>query len=206
MLFNKAVLAVVGGSLLVCGMASASTLSLYDTNSTVVGFLPVKQNISETSYPVYASFTIGSEGYDLLSISALLTPIAPSASYSATISSGSIGNVVDTLNSVSGASVVYGTPSFFTDNISLALTPNTTYWIGISASVNTGFWAYTDDANLTVTTDAYGTTLNPGALDSAGNSSVFTPVFSVQAVPEPGTLALAGLGALSLMALRRKKA
>ena len=92
-----------------------------------------------------------------------------------------------------------------------------TTWAAAEAALNDWGSAPIAGAFLGVSQTGYITTLatsvSPGAAVFAGGASaqglpidsLLTPMYALQVVPEPATMALAGLGGLALLLIRRRK-
>ena len=209
----KTIAVAVVGSFSLLGSVSAAqppilSLTVSDLSSAPIG----SSYFTSSGVPgaVFATFETGSQGYNLDSISALLNPIVGGGNYTLALYDSGLTFLanIDTVNS---ASVTFGVPTVFEASNSLSapifLNPNTTYKIGIGTDGHSGGWTYTDAGGFDQSAGAYGTLIDSGLVDSAGNlQSSYTPLFSVSAVPEPSTLALVGIGAASLLAFRRKQA
>jgi len=117
-------------------------------------------------------------------------------------SAGGLFVYADPTSSPSGSSVAL-IPGYATQGLAVTFevyvtgTVGATSYTGTSSSFVVNGLAYVGQSTIQGTGDLFnGGTLTPGA--------VLTPM-TVSAVPEPTTLALAGLGAASLLALRRRK-
>ena len=91
----------------------------------------------------------------------------------------------------------------FTAPANSILAANTTYWLVVKTVQGsyTGGWEATAANSTTTPVDWI---IPGGEVNLAGGSSANTPMFSIQVTPEPGTLALAGVGALGLTLFRRR--
>jgi hypothetical protein len=155
------------------------------------------------------SFTTLSTESTLTTVDLLLRRYATSETGSTTIGlyaddSTSPGALLDVLGTITDSSLPYGSYAQYNLTPAVSLAPDAMYWIGITAlNADLVSWEEANDASGIGTTGEYFFWNSaPVAPDREGP---FGLEVSVTAVPEPSTLALAGLGGASLLLYRRRK-
>jgi hypothetical protein len=115
--------------------------------------------------------------------------------------SGAPGSLVYTLTE-------FGPPGtktlvVFTAPANSTLAADTTYWLVLKTAQTSyqGMWEATTSDSVT---SPVGWTIAGGADFLTGGTTSDTPLFQIVVTPEPGTLALAGLGSLGLFLFRRR--
>jgi len=220
--------AVVGASL-----SGFSQGQVYIENANAAGNVVIDSNGSESSktgsytsassfdvavYSITATTTAGLTGYsadgalnplDLTSdgftqdpIAGSLTPLTGANGQFGTLEPSAVITGVVSANAV--LAIVAWTGNFSTFAAALAADQSNPLAsdIGILAFVNPIGAAHPSNA---VTDDATGWNALPNSPAGTANGGTEDLILSPVSVPEPGTMALAGLGSLSLFLLRRKK-
>ncbi len=128
-----------------------------------------------------------------------------------------LSNVIGTLSSDSGAtfSPSFGAANYsFTSGSGIVLEENTVYWVVFSGTVNTDSFGPTVGLGFVRTDNTTGDWHTPSDFVVAQDSILGTQeaggiILSITggtvAIPEPSSAALAGLGVLGLVALRRRR-
>nr|WP_315431498.1 choice-of-anchor R domain-containing protein [uncultured Albidiferax sp.] len=186
--------------------------------SLVYNNLDAAQTGSDAVYgtgPLANSFTTDANGGTLNAIQALLMNLGPDIASDIQVnllssSGGAPGSTLAALfNSLSSAGI--SSAGFAAYSLSLAsgytLAANTTYWIEIiAADVNAIQWSYSSDlsgvgvAGESSYSAAFG--VSPNAQAAADG---FGPYQMAVELPEPGSLALVGLGLAGVLVVRRRK-
>ena len=196
---------VMAAALEIGAMAQASTVIFDGLPGTTIGWGPI------SSGQTYAqSFTTDAQSWTLESVTLPLTGYTLDGGfavhlYDSTGTGGTPGSPLLTLDGNDNPS-----SGQYSYTGSLALSPNTTYWVEADVNpasdsfyewnvspdaptVGSGFgFAYSDDGGLT-----WGQAPSMG-LETQVNASP-------SVVPEPSTLALAGMGGLGALLLRRRR-
>jgi len=188
------------------------------------GYYPILNN------PVATRFTTNSTGNPALA-PALFSVTAQMENYNnsttwtplvriigTTAGNPDLSNVIGTLSSDSGAtfSPAFGANNYsFTSGGGISLEENTIYWVVFSGTVNTGDFGPTVGLGFVRSDNTTGDWHTPSDFVVAQNSSLGTQepggiILSITggtvAIPEPSSAAaLAGLGVLGLVALRRRR-
>jgi hypothetical protein len=201
---------IAAGACLCFAMALPAQASLVYSN------LDAAQSGSDAVYgtgPLANSFSTGTYGGTLNSIQALLMNLGPDVSSDLQVSllssnGGTPGSVLATFDSLSSAAI--SSTGFASYRFALAsgysLAANTTYWIEIAAlDPNAVQWSFSSDlSGVGVVGEssysaAFGVSPNgTAALDGFG------PYQMAVELPEPGSLALIGLGMAGLVLIRRR--
>lgn len=185
--------------------------------SLVYNNLDAAQTGSDAVYgtgPLANSFTTDANGGTLNAIQALLMNLGPDIVSDIQVnllssSGGAPGSTLAAFNSLSSAGI--SSAGFAAYSFSLAsgytLAANTTYWIElIAADVNAIQWSYASDlsgvgvAGESSYSAAFG--VSPNAQAAADG---FGPYQMAVELPEPGSLALVGLGLAGVLVVRRRK-
>ena len=188
------------------------------TNVTDLASSQTSQLIINGTNGVAAAFTTAGGDTSLYSIQAVLNPVTQAGGlpaprnitgYNAYLYSDNAGAPGSLLTAIGTTVNAASTDSLVTfgNNVNYFLQPDTTYFVILKVSnpTYTGLWY---DTSSPVVTSPSGWTIDSGH-ELTGSSPTTTlagdtMLFSVQTTPEPGTLALAGLGAAALWRLRRK--
>ena len=83
------------------------------------------------------------------------------------------------------------------------LAADTTYWL-VLKTAQTGYTGEWEATAVNSSTTPVDWSIPGGEVNLGGGSSANTPLFDIVVTPEPGTMALAGLGGLGLMIFRRR--
>jgi hypothetical protein len=154
-----------------------------------------------------ASFGTGSTSYTLNSVTLLLANTTAGQASLSLYSDGTLepGTALGTLTAPASYSGALANTTFAASGLTLAA--NTTYWVVLRATSGAIDWAWTSDNTGT----GVGFQHTWGSSDDAGSTwftfDTFPTQFSITAtpVPEPGSLALVGVGAVGLLLRRRRR-
>jgi len=208
-------------------LAAGLGLVTFNASATIVGITNVTDmanSVAGSNVLFYAgsdmaaSFTTGTQGSTVTSVQLELgaikaEPNTVSAQPRAVVaydaylfsdSGGAPGTQLLSLSSLTSSGDATFTPGSGTTK----LAADTKYWLvlAVAATGEEGFWAYTTTLNGTSPDGwAISSGYDTGISSWAQGSSSETPLFSIETTPEPGTLALAGLGAAALGRFRRQR-
>lgn len=173
------------------GITGSNRFATGFTTGTNPGFLDLKsvklalKSTSATSNPVVSIFSSGTNGVGAIPGSLLATLSGPQIT-----SSLSAQNFT------------------FTGNVSLQ--PSTSYWVVLSASGADNYqWEFAGDSPTALNDSGYSfvagrRSTNNGA-SWTSNATAATGMIEVQAVPEPSTIMLAGIGVAGALAVDRSR-
>jgi len=116
--------------------------------------------------------------------------------------SGAPGSLIYTLTQQGSATTK--TLVVFTAGAGDTLAADTTYWLVLKTAQSSGYFGTWEATTSDSVTSPVGWTIAGGADFLTGGTTSDTPLFQIVVTPEPGTLALAGLGSLGLFLFRRR--
>lgn len=217
------VAAAIGLALAAAPVMRARADVLIDTMGASAGFDVLAPTAQGGGGPIALSFSTGSQGLALSSVTAVLAAGSPTDGGTIVVSlwnnnpTGSAGGLpaprtnLDTLATINDSSL---TSSFANINIpvtsAIALAANSRYWIELAGSSSSSAeWSYIDQASAAALPSAneYNWNNYSGAVNSSAlNGSYGTDMIAVSAVPEPGSWLLVGAACLLLAFLRPRRA
>jgi hypothetical protein len=165
---------------------------------------------------IAAAFDTGGSPTALYSVTADVSAIFglddqrdSSATYTATLfsdASGAPGSPLTTIGTAFSPNAGYGLVDLVASGTPYVLAANTQYWVVMNYNGQPTDWAGWEATAGNSVTGAAGWNI-PAGNDILGSAPdyTFTPLFALEAtpVPEPSTLAMAGLGIGSLLVIRR---
>lgn len=204
---------ILGLALSVVCATQAQTNVLYNSLSSVADEI-YGPNAVVTYGTVGDSFSTGANSFSLTDIQVLLGNGGTNGTGNTYFSlyNNVTGNLpgttlLDSIGTVNDSQLTSANQVFdLTLSTPYDLAPDTRYWIvATSDSTSKDLWAYTSDFSGPGVADEY-FELTGTSYANTGNGGPFSlSVLSIAPVPEPATLALAGLGALALLGRRRKQ-
>ena len=169
--------------------------------------------------PLADSFSTGASSFDFASLTVLLDGTSSTGTITAYLladSSTSPGAVLDTIGEISETGLD-ATPTEYTLDTSIALNPDTRYWIELTSTDNDASWSYSYDVSGPGVASEYlsnyqgtGSPIvfdNDAPIPDGGPYQMEVSGTSLASVPEPSTISLllvAGMAGLAFLRARVK--
>jgi hypothetical protein len=174
-------LAITGSNLFATGFTTGTNAGFLDLKSVKLSL----KTTTATSNPVISIFSSGTNGVGAIPGSLLATLNGP--------------QITNTLSSQTFT---------FTGNVSLQ--PSTNYWVVLSASGADSYqWEFANDSPTAVNDSGYSFIAGRRSTNNGGswsnNATAAAGMVEVQAVPEPSTIMLAGIGLAAAVVVDRSR-